>query len=687
MKLRLVVAAAALLATGLTFSTVQAAESAKSTPHHAAKKTKAAAKPSIEDQLNALRQELSNQAGKIESLKQGLDAKDAQLKKAEAEAVEARTEANKTAAALASQQEATTSNSAAVSTLEAAVKEVKGSQSSFETATKAQGAELKKAIESPSVLHYKGVILTPTGFFNGESYYRTHATGGDLPTAFSSIPYEHADAYSLSEAGISGRQSRFGFIAEGKIGWGTVRAMMEADFLGAGTTSNNNQSSSYLLRQRLMMAELETASGWTFSAGQGWSLAAENKKGINTAAAQIALPMQIDPNYVTGLVWTRAGNLRVTRSFKKVAVAVSAENPQIVYSAALAGNTPWAVLGSAGTNGGTYNAAVSTCSATTSIVNYQNEVVGTSNAYLPVSKTYTACSNLANISFNQAPDMIVKAAFDPGIGHYEILGIARFAHETVYPGETTNSYLYGGKDPYGNKIVDISTGAAVATAASTEGAYTNSIVLGGLGASARLPFAKGKYVLGAKGLYGPGVGRYGNSNLTDVTANAAGELVPLHNFSGLATVEYTPTPRLTLYAYYGGDYASRAAYSGKSLAAPTAAQATDGTWGGHWAAAKTAAVGYGSPLASNSACNSTTAPGYNGGSTGYYAGASCGASTRNTQEITAGYWYDLYKGDKGRFRQGFQYGYAVREGWSGADGIGAKGIENMIFTSFRYFLP
>jgi hypothetical protein len=25
--------------------------------------------------------------------------------------------------------------------------------------------------------------------------------------------------------------------------------------------------------------------------------------------------------------------------------------------------------------------------------------------------------------------------------------------------------------------------------------------------------------------------------------------------------------------------------------------------------------------------------------------------------------------------------------WSGADGIGARGIENMVFTSFRYFLP
>jgi hypothetical protein len=57
------------------------------------------------------------------------------------------------------------------------------------------------------------------------------------------------------------------------------------------------------------------------------------------------------------------------------------------------------------------------------------------------------------------------------------------------------------------------------------------------------------------------------------------------------------------------------------------------------------------------------------------------------QEGTGGYWYDIYKGDRGRLRQGLQYSYAVREGWSGASGTGAKGIENMVFTSLRYFLP
>jgi hypothetical protein len=398
-----------------------------------------------------------------------------------------------------------------------------------------------------------------------------------------------------------------------------------------------------------------------------------------------------DPNYIPGFVWTRQYALRVAKNFSKAAVAVAVENPQAVYAATLAGNTPYAVLGSAGLNAGAFNAAISSCSPSTSIVNYTNEL--DSNGYnvaVPVYKTVNSCANLANISFNAAPDLLVKAAFDPGIGHYEIFGVSRFAHETVYPGETTNSYLYGGKDPSGNAIVDIKTGLAVAPALTTAGSFTSRIALGGLGASARVPLFSNKLSLGAKGIYGPGMGRYGATNLPDVTANASGRLVPIHNLSGLLTVEYTATPRLVLVTYYGGDYASRTASSGGlTLAAPTAAQNAAGAWGGHWAAPSAAAVGYGSRLLNNSACNVTANPGYNGSSTGFYPGGSCGAQNRAVQEMAGGYWFDIYRGDRGRLRQGFQYGYLVREAWSGAGtpGIGAKGIENMFFTTLRYSLP
>ncbi len=60
--------------------------------------------------------------------------------------------------------------------------------------------------------------------------------------------------------------------------------------------------------------------------------------------------------------------------------------------------------------------------------------------------------------------------------------------------------------------------------------------------------------------------------------------------------------------------------------------------------------------------------------------------TGDVQEGTGGYRHDNYKSNRGRLRQEFQYSYVASEGWSGADGIGAKGIENMAFTSLRYFL-
>ena len=64
------------------------------------------------------------------------------------------------------------------------------------------------------------------------------------------------------------------------------------------------------------------------------------------------------------------------------------------------------------------------------------------------------------------PDIIVKAASDASFGHFEVFGIGRYAHETVYPGETTNGNLYGG-------LKDIATGATVAPALTTAGSYNN----------------------------------------------------------------------------------------------------------------------------------------------------------------------------------------------------------------------
>jgi hypothetical protein len=712
MKFKLKISAAAFLAVALVTSTAYAGESDRDPNKPAAKHAAAAKKPTCDacDQIEALKQNMQTQ---IDALKADLAAKNAQLQAAQQAAANAQAAADKANAAVAAENQAVGDNAAAVSTLNSTVSDLKGNQASLAATVSDETSKIKKEIDAPNVIHFRGVSLTPGGFAAGETIYRTKATGADIPTPFNALPYESADAYSLSEFYGTARQSRLSLQADGKTSWGKLRGYWEADFLGTGTTSNNNQSNSYVLRQRIIYASAETNSGWKFAGGQMWSLATETKKGISNDSSDILLPLTIDPNYVPGFAWARQYGFRVVKSFSHGAFGISAENPQLLYTASLAGNTPYAVLGSAGNNGGAYNATISACSPATSIVNYTNQAEtdsagNTLDVAVPVYKTVNSCANVTNISFNQAPDILVKGAIDPGWGHFEIFGVLGFAHETVYPGETTNSNLYGG-------LTDVAASAASGTtvlaapALTAVGATSDSIKVGGVGGSLRIPIIPNVFTFGAKGLFGPGVGRYGDSTLADVTANANGGLEPIHNVSGLLTAEITPNQRFTFYLNYGGDYAGRedeATPTATTLGAPKATFCVTGTttctgapsgadlaaggaWGGTWKAPSAAAVGYGSRLLSTSSCSTITNPGYNGSSTGYYAGGSCGAQTRDVQEITGGYWYDIYKGEHGRLRQGVQYGYAVREGWSGtvADGLGLKGIDNMIWTSLRYYLP
>jgi hypothetical protein len=683
MKIQLTTLATLALVSALSAGMAQTTTSGTTaTPKKTAPRKAPAKKPSLESQIQALRDQLQDQQGQISGLKQQLSDRDQQLQSAQQAAAAAQAAATQAQQQAQQQAACCTENTQSVSSLQSAVSDLKTANASLASTLQADQAKMQQQIDHPDVLHFKGVTFSPTNsYLAGETIYRTHATGGDIATPFNALPYEHADAYALSEFFGTARQSRIALMAEGKTGSATLRGYYEADWLGTGVTSNNNESNSYVMRERVLWAQAALNNGWAFTGGQLWSMATEDKKGISNLSQDILTPQTIDPNYVPGFVWERQYGFRVTKTYDHAAFGIAAENPQLLYTATLAGNTPYAVLGSAGANGGLYNAAISTCSPSTSIVNYTNQVNGGIDSYVPVYKTVNACTNIVNYSFNVMPDIIVKAALDPSFGHFEFFGVGRYAHETVYPGETTNSNLYGG-------LKDIVTGATVAPALTTAGYYNNSIAIGGLGASGRVTLAK-MFTVGLKGLYGPGVGRYGDSTLSDVTANAAGELTPLHNLSALGTVEIAATPRLALYFNYGGDYASRN-YSagGSTLGAPTATKnATTGVWGGHWAAPAAAAVGYGSPLLSNTACLTNAAPGYNGSSTGYYPGGSCGAQTKDVQEATFGYWYDFYKGDYGRVRLGMQYAYALRQGWTGAAGIGAKGVDNMFWTSFRYYVP
>jgi len=553
----------------------------------------------LEQQIKHLNEQMESRDQKIQQLEQRLDQN-------QTTAAQDRTKTEQ-AAAQTAQQEQT------VMTLKNDVADLKTSAAN--TAVTLQETQKSFKETSPVALQFKGITLTPGGFLAAETVYRNRALGSDINTPFNSLNMPGAGQNALSEFYGSGRQSRFSLLAEGRLKSAKLSGYYEADFLSAAVTSNNNQSNSYSLRQRQVWGQVALDSGWTFTGGQMWSLVTETKKGVDNRTE--ATPLTIDPAYTVGFSWARQYGFRVARNFNnRFWLAASLENPQTIFAAT--GNASNFAFGSPGTTGGLYNSG-------------------------------------ANYSFNAIPDIIVKAVFEPGFGHYEVFAIGSRFRDRIYPcvEPTQNPSLCG-------------------TAISTVGAYNDSKNAGGVGANMRLTFFK-QLDFGLHALYGNGVGRYGASGLPDATINPDGTLAPLRSYQGLATIEWH-TPRIDVYLNGGEEYVGRH-FSRDVLGS------------GNW-------VGYGSPFFSDSSCYTETIPssgnGYGFGS----LGSNCTANTQYTAEGTVGFWIRFYHGDKGRLQVGPQYSYLVRNAWSGSltsAGTGPfitpHGIDNMFMTSFRYYLP
>jgi hypothetical protein len=423
----------------------------------------------------------------------------------------------------------------------------------------------------------------------------------------------------LSEFIASGRQSRISLLAVGKLPKATLRGYYEADFLSAGTTSNDNQSNSYTMRQRQVWAQAALDNGYSITGGQMWSLATEYTSGLNNLAE--AIPMTIDAQYNVGFTWERQYGFRVVKKISdKFWLGGAVEEAQTLNIGGH--NLPSLVYQQTGNGGGLYNST-------------------------------------ANYSYNYAPDLIAKAVYEPSFGHFEVFGIGRFFRDRVFPN-------------------------ASATPASALGAYTAKTEGGGIGVNARVSTYQKKIDISAHILVGSGIGRYSSATLPDATAHPDGSLELLTGGSGLAKIEWKATPRLDLYAYYGGEYAKRAYYATGNFV--TTSGPTQG---------QPILAGYGAPNNIVSGCGTEVLPvtSANGGGAVPGSASNCSADNRNIQEGTFGYWYRFYRGPKGTLQQGIQYSYVERHTWEGIgnplSGLGGspKAIDNMVFTSFRYYLP
>jgi hypothetical protein len=281
--------------------------------------------------------------------------------------------------------------------------------------------------DEPAAIHYKGVTITPVAFFAFEGVWRERSVNSDINTPLNSIPFPSANEGHTSELNFSGRQSRLGGLISGNTGNVTLSGYFETDFLGTGTSSNNNQSNSYVLRMRQIWGKAETQSGFAVTGGQMWSLTTEDRKG--TDARTEIQPQTIDPQYLVGYTWTRQPGFRVQQRFGDyktgaITLAAAAEQAQITNFTANGTNPSQYFFGGLGQNGGLYNAAASaagtpSCTAST--------------ATPPVITCTLVTSNITTYANNVAPDVIVKGAYDMSVFHFEVGGIARFLRDQYFP--------------------------------------------------------------------------------------------------------------------------------------------------------------------------------------------------------------------------------------------------------------
>ena len=643
-----------------------------------AKRKRAAAAASdsaISQQLSDLKQAIDAQQQQIKQLSDQVQSRDQQIQQLEQklDSSQAAASAAQTKADAAASQSADQAQT--VSSLKSDVADLK-SNGTNSVLTLQETQKALQEMNSPTAIHYKGVTITPGGFVEAATVNRTRATSSDINTPFTGIPYTANDLSKLGEMNLTARQSRLSLLGESKVGDTKLTGYWEADWLGTGVTSNNRQSNSYVMRQRVIYGQAAFKSGLSITAGQMWSLVTEDKKGMQNR--QELPSLTIDPQYNVGFSWARQYGLRFVQDFGgKFSIGAAIEGPQ----ATIGGRGFSSVV--------TNNAGVTTATGGNTILDAPGAGGGLFNFV-----------DTSGYSINKAPDFIVKAAADPGWGHYEVFGIYSAFRNRIYPcgvvGTTLNDTVPGTAQllcPIDNS-----------NAPSAVGAFNDTRSGGGIGANLRVPVIPSKKLEFAfQGLAGDGVGRYGSAQIADLTFRPNGTEALIRTAHGLAELE-AHTSKIDAYAYVGGEYGARAGYTGydtitvsKTPAIPgaTPIPATTST-----KISTTGIGGYGSRFANNSGCQKELPP---SNSLGQFppasspftpnSGGGCAGDTRLIGEGTLGFWYKFYQGPKGGFRFGLQYSYFEKYGWSGnnnvagAAGFAPKAVDNMIWTSIRYYLP
>jgi len=638
----------------------------------ASKKRKApkASAPSVATQLKTMSEAIDAQQKQIEQLRQELQTRDQAVQQLKQRLDQSQTAATQAQAKAESASAEVSKQEQSVTVLRTDVDDLKQNAGTTALTIQETQKNVKEAIESPTAIHYKGITITPGGFVAAETVTRQRATSADINTPFTGIPYSGNSLSKVFESNFTARQSRLTLLGESKVGSAKLTGYYECDFLGTGVTSNNRQSNSYVFRQRQIYGQAAFDNGWSFTGGQMWTLATETKKGIQNR--QEALPQQIDPQYVVGFTWARQYGFRVVKDFGgKFALGISVEGPQA-------------------TIGGRGFSSVSTTTIGSA------SVATSGNTFIDAPGSGGGLFNFvdtAGYTVNKAPDLIVKAAIDPGWGHYEVFGILSTFRNRIYPCGVVGTNAKDTAPPATTTSVPCPFNTSFTP--SAVGAFNDTRNGGGGGASFLVPTFAKKLDIRGKIVAGDGIARYGSAQLADLTIRPDGTQALIRTAHGMAGLEIHPTKKLDIYAYWGAEYAARAAYKGYDAITIVKTPAIPATATSPAVPATTTTTfklnqigGYGSPFANNSGCSTELPPTNQLTPSG---GGTCAGDIRLIQEGTIGFWHRIYQGPKGGIRWGLQYSYFQKDGWAGNNNstvaVAPKAVDNMIWTSFRCYIP
>ena len=284
----------------------KAARSSTSNTSEAAAKPDASAepaKPSVESELEELRDLLLTQA-------QQLQAQSEQLKQQQEKLRMLEERSSAVAAAPAKLAEPSALPTLGSGTPSAAIPVAAA-------VNPAAAPQANNAIpDSPLQVRLGTAYFTPVGFMDFTGVFRNHNAMGGIGSNFAAIPYEFPTSATginllnhVNEARLSIQNSRLGVRVDALVKGAHVIGYVETDFLGNNPTNVAVSSNSNTLRSRLYWVDV-AKSKWEFLGGQTWSLITPGRTGISPLPGNLFFSQDIDVNYQAGLVWGRIPEFR-----------------------------------------------------------------------------------------------------------------------------------------------------------------------------------------------------------------------------------------------------------------------------------------------------------------------------------------------------------------------------------------